>query len=82
MEIGDIHKGFVNHFYDFWIQNSHHFYNIWIRKSISPFSEILNPETALFLRFYNNAVAYQNKSVERQLSSLLEPSIYFFNVCK
>ena len=29
------HKGFVDLFYDFWIQKSHHFYNFWIQKFCS-----------------------------------------------
>ena len=43
--------GSVDHFYDFWIQKSHHFYDFWIQKSSNPFSQILDPETAVILQF-------------------------------
>ena len=49
MCIDDI--GSLDHFYDFWIQKSHHFYYFWIQKSSNPFSQILDPETAVILQF-------------------------------
>ena len=57
------HKGFVDLFYDFWIQKSHHFYgfciqiffvpfyNFWIQKIFGPYSQFLDPETAVVLQF-------------------------------
>ena len=45
------HKGFVDLFYDLWIQKSHHFYGFWIQKLFCPFLQFLDPETAVFLRF-------------------------------
>ena len=42
--------GFVDLFYDFWIQKLHHDYDFWIQKFFCPFFEFLDPETALFLR--------------------------------
>ena len=46
-----IHKGFVDLFYDFWIQKSHHFYGFWIQNFFCPFLQLLDPETVVFLRF-------------------------------
>ena len=43
--------GSLDHFYYFWIQKSHHFYDFWIQKSSNPFSQILDPETAVILQF-------------------------------
>ena len=51
-EIYDI--GFVNLFYDFWIQVSHHFYDFWIQKFFSQFLQFLDPETAVFLPFLDS----------------------------
>ena len=32
-----IYKGFVDHFYDFWIQKSHYFYDFRIQKFVDQF---------------------------------------------
>ena len=37
------HKGFVDLFYNFWIQKSHHFYNFWIHNFFCPFLQFLDP---------------------------------------
>ena len=51
------HKGFVDLFYDFWIQKSHHFYNFWIQNFFCPFLQFLDPETAVFLWFLDPETA-------------------------
>ena len=53
----NVHKGFVDLFYDFWIQKSHHFYGFWIQKLFCPFLQFLDPETAVFLRFLDPETA-------------------------
>ena len=45
------HKGFVDLFYDVWIQKSHHFYGFWIQNFFCPSLQFLDPETAVFLQF-------------------------------
>ena len=51
------HKGFVNLFYDFWIQKSHHFYGFWIQNFFCPSLQFLYPETAVFLLFLDPKTA-------------------------
>ena len=55
--ISNMHKGFVDLFYDFWIQKSHHFYDFWIQKFFCPFLQFLDPETAVFRRFLDPETA-------------------------
>ena len=38
--ISEKHKGFVDLFYDFWIQKSHHFYGFWIQNFFLSISTI------------------------------------------
>ena len=52
-----LHKGFVDLFYDFWIQKLNHFYNFWIQIFFCPFLQFLVPETALFLQFLDTETA-------------------------
>ena len=49
--------GFVDLFYDFWIQKSHHFYDFWIHNFFCPYLQFLDPETAVFLQFLDPETA-------------------------
>ena len=51
------HKGFVDLFYNFWIQKSHHFYGFCIQNFICPFLQFLDPETSVFLQFLDSETA-------------------------
>ena len=51
------HKGFVDLFYDFWIQKLHHFYNFWMQKFFCPFLQFLDSEMAVFLWFLDPETA-------------------------
>ena len=55
------HKGFVDLFYDFWIQKSHHFYGFWIQKFLCPSSQFLYPETAEQMQFLDPEIVKMDK---------------------
>ena len=61
--------GFVDLFYDFWIQKSHNFYDFWIQNFFCPFWQFLDPETAVFLRFLNPKIT--------PFLCFLEPNIFW-----
>ena len=44
-------------YYYFWIKKSHHLKDFWIKKSVGPFFQILDPETAVFLLFLGTKIA-------------------------
>ena len=41
----------LQYFYGFWIQKPRHVYNFWIQKFFDPYSQFLDPESAVFLQF-------------------------------
>ena len=48
-----LHKGFVDLFYNFWIQKSHHFNCFQFQNLFCPSLQFLDPETSVFLWFLN-----------------------------
>ena len=49
--------GFVDLFYNFWIQKSHHFYDVWIQEFFCQYLQFLDPEAAVFLQFLDPKTA-------------------------
>ena len=47
----------LHHFYGLWIQKAHHFYDLWIQNFCCPFLQFLDPGTAVFLQFLDPETA-------------------------